>query len=111
MELSNIIALGLATFRLSLMITQEEGPFSAFFKLRIKFGAYDYDESGEPDTVLGRGISCPLCVGMYAAFLFVALNQIPYGWFVVLLFAVAGIQVLIFRLFKSMQVQRSQEEG
>ncbi len=102
MELSNVIVLGLATFRLAMMISMEEGPFSIFQNLRVRWGAYDYGPNGEPDTLLGRGISCPLCVGMYAAILFIVVGQLPYGLWFAAWFAVAGVQVLFQLLAKGL---------
>lgn len=95
MELSKLTTIALAAYRLAKMIAEEEGPFSVFLRLRILCGAYDYNEHGVPETSLGRGISCPLCVGMYASLLFLLLGQ---RW-PVRLFAVAGGQTLLHLLF------------
>lgn len=101
-QLSSVATLALATFRLAMMIAEEEGPFSIFVKLRARVGAFDYNEYGQPKSVWGRGISCPLCVGMYAALFFYVLYHIPFGWYIVVLFAIAGLQVLIHALYKGM---------
>lgn len=63
----------LASYRLARLIALDEGPKVPFSKnemgilarLRGKLGAYDYGANGEAKTNLGRGIACPLCVGLY----------------------------------------------
>lgn len=57
----------LACYRLARLIAQEEGPAAIFVRLRTAAGAYDLGENGEPESSLGRGIACPLCVGLYVA--------------------------------------------
>ena len=54
------IIAALATHRIALAITEEEGPFSLFVKLR---GALDPDQT----TWLGRGLNCIFCVGFWVA--------------------------------------------
>lgn len=56
-----------AVYRLSRLLTIDEGPASMFLKLRTRLGAYDYDVRGQAETSIGRGISCPHCVGIYMA--------------------------------------------
>lgn len=103
MQVSKLLTLGLAVFRLARLITEDEGPFSMFLILRIKAGAYDYNEQGVAQTSLGRGIGCPFCVGMYAAGLLVLLNKFKLGKFFVNVLAVAGVQSLAQELVRSNQ--------
>lgn len=90
----SLLKLALATYRLSRLIAVDEGPVGVFFRARHALGAYDYGENGEPATVLGRGISCPHCVGVYVA---VAL-WLMRGSVVVDLFAVMGLQSFLWSL-------------
>lgn len=55
-----LILAALATHRIALAITEEEGPFSIFLKVR---GAFDPDQT----TWLGRGLNCIFCVGFWVA--------------------------------------------
>lgn len=55
----------LACYRLSRLITLDEGPFEIFHKLRVRLGAYDYGPYGEAKTSLGKGLTCPHCVGVW----------------------------------------------
>jgi len=57
----------LATFRLAQFVVYDEGPWSFMFRLRQRGGAYEYGESGEPVTRLGRLLNCPYCSGMWIA--------------------------------------------
>jgi hypothetical protein len=52
------ILAALATYRLSRMIADEEGPFAIFTKLR---GAYP------PTDWVGRGLECIMCVSFWVA--------------------------------------------
>lgn len=91
----DLLVLSLASFRLSSLISLEEGPFSLFVRIRARLGAYDYDEQGRVKSSLGRGISCPYCVGVYiSALLYVTYNV---GWLkpIVHVFAIAGIQAAL----------------
>ena len=54
------IVAALATYRLSMMLTEEEGPFSIFTRLR---GRLDPDQK----TWLGRGVNCIMCVAFWVA--------------------------------------------
>lgn len=82
----------LAAWRLAHMVAREDGPFDLFDRLR---------DGVDPTTTLGRGIRCPLCVGVYAAALFVALEQSGRAgsWLLVRVFAVAGGQSLAQRWY------------
>jgi hypothetical protein len=81
-----------AAYRLAALIASEEGPYLPFLYkdvdergvfewLRGKLGAnrriYTFDEHGnrrvKVATNLGRGISCPLCVGGYVSVLLIFL--------------------------------------
>jgi hypothetical protein len=57
----------LACYRLAILITLDEGPFGIILKARTRLGAYDYGPNGEARTNLGRGITCPRCIGMWVA--------------------------------------------
>jgi hypothetical protein len=50
----------LAVYRAARMLADEEGPFSLFARLR---GAVDPDQR----TWVGRGLNCPLCIGLWLA--------------------------------------------
>ena len=57
-ELMTFILASLAVYRLSRMITDEEGPFAIFAKLR---GAFP------PTNWVGRGLECIMCVSVWVA--------------------------------------------
>lgn len=89
------LLLVLICYRLSLLIAKEEGPFGIFQKLRVIAGAYDYGANGLPSSNLGRGISCPLCVGVWIALLL----SFYYGqFFYVYWLAIAGGQAFLIGL-------------
>jgi hypothetical protein len=118
-NLIKIILIFFATYRLSSLISSEEGPYISFlykdpdqigvFKwIRKKLGAYDlvyeYDERGNQRTKirtnLGRGISCPLCVGAYVAAFLVLLMSFPNIVFNLFIFwlGVWGVQTFLENL-------------
>lgn len=98
-----LLRLALAAFRLASLIALDEGPASICVTLRAKAGAYDLGPTGRPLTNLGRGISCPYCVGIYAAAFFIVLEFIPGFRYLTDLFAVAGFQSLLQSLSEGLQ--------
>jgi len=92
---AELLACILAAARLARLVTEEEGPGGLFTQLRASLGAYDYGPDGLPQTNLGRGISCPYCVGVWTAALMVALWQGRRLRLIVLWLAVAGGQSLL----------------
>ena len=86
----NLLIAVLITYRVSQLITIDEGPFSLFLKLRIKAGAYRLKADGQPETSLGRGIVCVHCVGVYVA-LPVAFLVNGFDWYTLVYWlAIAG---------------------
>lgn len=63
----NLLLLTLACYRLAQLVAVDEGPFGIFFGLRDRLGAYDFRPDGQAKTNIGRGISCPYCVGIWFA--------------------------------------------
>lgn len=100
-----------ATYRLASMVSHDEGPYLSllykddaqtglFEKIRIELGVYDYGRDGKPDTNLARGISCPLCTGVYLSALLAALVFVPskVGDFFLTWIGIAGAQVFLENL-------------
>lgn len=86
------IMLALAAYRLARLVAKEEGPLSIFSEIRMAAGAYDLAENGQPATALGRGISCPHCVGMYAGGLLYVLSLHRWSKPLIVWLAVTGLQ-------------------
>lgn len=57
-----LVIAGLATFRLSLMVSKEDGPAFIFRKLR---------RLPPPKSATKEGLSCPLCLAVWASALVV----------------------------------------
>ena len=96
---SLFVLLALATYRLARLIAIDDGPADVLLKLRSLWGAYDYGENGQAKTSLGRGLTCPHCVGFWIAGL-IAISA--YGWpeFIVYWLALAGAQSFLQSLSK-----------
>jgi hypothetical protein len=58
MDVMAFVLAGLAVYRLSRMLTDEEGPFAVFSKVRALF---------PPVGWLGRGLECSMCVSVWIA--------------------------------------------
>ena len=61
------ILLSLAVYRLARLVAIDDGPADILLKSRSELGAYDYGENGLAKSNLGRGITCPHCVGFWIA--------------------------------------------
>lgn len=57
----------LATFRLAWAIINYQDRWNLALRLRARFGCYDRNVHGEIRTHLGRFLTCPYCVGLWAA--------------------------------------------
>jgi len=88
----NSIWLVFAAYRIARLIAMDDGPGDVFINLRKNLGAYDYDIRGRVKSNTGRGVSCPHCVGMYAALLLVLLPQSKVKTWVLTVLGVAGAQ-------------------
>lgn len=81
----------LAAYRVAHMLALEEGPLSIFAEIRARLDP-------EQKTWLGRGVSCPLCIGFWVAGA-IALVLIPAAnWQGLLLnwLAIAGGQTVLY---------------
>lgn len=96
-------------YRLASLVSSEEGPSfgltpngrGIFDWIRMKLGAYDHGPDGLPETNLGRGISCPLCTGVYISGVVAAILEPPHRrpWdFFLTWFGLAGAQVFLENL-------------
>lgn len=83
----------LATYRLSLMLSSEEGPLAIFARMRRKV---------PPKTNPGRGIRCFMCWSVWiaaaVAFYLLWLGMIMKGILPLYWFAVSGAAVLIHEI-------------
>jgi len=84
-ELTTFVLAALAVYRLSRMLTDEEGPFMIFTKLR---------GLAKPDTWVGRGLECIMCMSVWVALavaLYIDLTwTLPLTWL-----ALSSVTVLI----------------
>lgn len=68
-DLVLLIVASFACYRLSELVTVDDGPFDVFKTARKLMGAYYLDEDGEPESNLGRLAICPYCTGIWFALL------------------------------------------
>lgn len=90
-----LLLLSLLGYRLARMVTQEDGPFDAFTRLRQAVGQ---------TTWVGRGFHCVACASFYVAglgALYLALLGI-IGWreFPVIWFGAAGGALMIYQVVR-----------
>lgn len=91
----NFLIYSLVCYRITQLISREDGPFDVFHKLRLLAGSYDYGSNGRIRTWYGRLIKCPYCLGFWVAIpLAISLNGV--NWQTVLIWiAMAGMQSLL----------------
>lgn len=116
-----------ALYRLSGLITTEEGPYLPFFYkdedqtgifkwIRRKAGVYKkaYNDEGNfvPITNLARGLSCPLCVAAYLAVPIIFMMQFPTvsGNLILAWLGIWGAQTFLENLTSDEAVQSAIEE-
>jgi hypothetical protein len=75
----------LAVYRLTRMLTDEEGPFEVFTKLR---------GLAKPDTWIGRGLECILCMSVWVALPVALWIDWSLNWWLTWL-ALSGVTVVI----------------
>lgn len=88
--LFRVVIAALASYRAARMVAMEDGPFDLFSRLRDRVDP-------KQDTWIGRGINCPLCVGMYTSLVMFGLTYVDYVFYAVVGLAVAGLQVALQR--------------
>lgn len=90
-----LVVLGLATWRISHMLTSERGPFDMFIKLRDKMG-FVHDEFGHvigrPDTNV---LACTWCTSFWIAMILLVVFVDPLLWWMVVPFAVSAMAIII----------------
>lgn len=99
-----LVVLGLATWRISIMLTSESGPYDIFGKLRDAFGIH-YDEFS---VCKGGNVTAALCcaectsvwVAGFLALVFFILGHYDIWSYFPFVFAVSGISVFLGRLTK-----------
>ena len=104
--------LALATYRITYMLVEEDGPFNMFKALRKFFGQTTIeDENGFEELVyfvpqddwfldFGGGVlSCFYCCSMYAAFLVLLISLIPILSFVLYPFALSALAIIVYQKF------------
>lgn len=91
-----LVIAALATYRVARIITEEEGPFEIFARLRRRVA--------DDQTWIARGLHCPFCVGFWVAGVFVvyliAIGEVPITLVPILWPAVAGAAVKIHEWWK-----------
>src|SRR3990170_4615552 len=96
--LEEAIVLGLAAWRATALLSYERGPFSLFLGVRRLF-RIRHDEKGEPTSwsanVVTEGLTCPWCLGIYAAAAMYGLWQLEPR--VVLVIAASSVVVVVER--------------
>lgn len=97
--LVGIIVFSVAVWRCSKILTEEEGPFMVFSRLRSKLGCENFGISNQWDSLsqICKLLQCPYCLSIWVALFFLViffLNEMVYNIFVVVFFA-SGITVLI----------------
>lgn len=105
MSLETIIILALATYRLSLLISKEAGPFDMFGRFRSWAGV-TYDQYSNPQSTgeLSAAILCPFCLSVWVAICVTLIAAGAYGFgvekyvlWVFLPFALSGVSVFFFK--------------
>lgn len=91
-EVAELIASGLGAWRLSVMLTMEDGPGDIFKNIRYRtgaendFGKIDWSEA----TALQRLLQCPYCMSIWAAAFLFVLRLVDTRLYLFALFVLSG---------------------
>lgn len=95
MKLLTILIVGLASFRLTRLITSEYGPGDIFLNFRAWAGVYDLGKDGRPSTFFGKLVYCPMCLGMWISLALLLLPKGKLQNFFISFLAVCGVQITL----------------
>ena len=102
MEIIELAIAILATYRLANLLPEDNGPFFIFKRIRLYANAKMINEDKDLGiwTNIDDGITCPHCMGLYAAIfcgLLISWHNF-YGNLFLLIMAIAGGQSLLQKL-------------
>lgn len=88
-----LVLASLAIYRVARMLTQEDGPFDAFTRMRAAVGQGSW---------IGRGLHCIFCVSFWLAFVAAAMVVDPVLWreYVLASLGIAGGAVVIYQVVR-----------
>ena len=86
-----------ACYRLTQLITIDDGPLEVFKWLRVMAGVYDRGPKGHPQRMLGKLYGCPWCIGVWVALVitYFVLNSFIVSDILMLILAIAGGQAYL----------------
>lgn len=96
-ETLRLAAAILAVYRIAQLITLDDGPGDVFLRLRDAVGCSEYGEDGRCKRGIARLLSCPYCIGVWAAAVAAALWLWPtrIGDALLVWLAIAGGQAYL----------------
>jgi len=100
-SLIDLLILGLATWRLSSLLVNEDGPWEIFARMRTMVGIR-YNEQSLPyaTTALSELFTCVFCMSVWMGFLLTAVYWLSSKWTILIMspFALSAIAVIIERV-------------
>ena len=98
MSMLDIAVISLAVWRISSLLSREDGPFYIFSKIRHLAGVeYDINSKPIPKNELSRGLLCLWCTSIWVSVVFCVIYFLWPSWTVMMLtpFAVSTIAIVI----------------
>lgn len=89
----------LATWRLSSLLVNEDGPNDMFLIIRTRLGVHLIGDDDRPESNLGRLFSCIWCMSVWVG-AFIALVAITPYWVLLIPFALSAAAIAIDRWVK-----------
>lgn len=90
-----ILLSGLACYRITRILTKEEGPLRIFESVRLFLGQSVENNFTRSIAILSI---CPYCLGVWIALPLALLINVPDVSIVISIFAISGIQALLQRI-------------
>ena len=91
-----LVVIGLATWRVSSLFANEEGPFQIFSHIRHALGEQYVNGQRIATTHVGKGLACQWCNTVWFAFIWILIILIdPFFIYAAMIFAVSTLAIIV----------------
>lgn len=89
-----LLMAALATWRVSSLLVNEDGPGDLLLKFRYRVGTHELDEYDRPLSNLGKLFACVWCMSVWVSVIVAVVAITPF-WVVLIPLALSAVAILI----------------